>query len=234
MLTLALAIPVLVTPEGTLQPGRSRAHRGLGGEQPERGAATRCRSSGVWPSIDFRDAPHLEPLVLVLAAACLLARGAARSSPARGCPAARGLPFAVYVGGAAIGGTRDHGARLAVGRRQGDGDPLPRAAGSGAGRPGAARAAPPACGSRRWSRPRWSPGVVAWSAFLAYQGTSGLRPATSTSSSTRSASASRARARRSSTDASFYGVRHFLSDLDAGVDDRSARRARSCSRTGRC
>lgn len=210
MLTLALAIPVLVTPEGLFNPldpvlTESSEVSNLNG------ALNPLQAAGLWPAIDFRDQPHAEPLVLVLAAACLLVAVFAIVACAR-LPDREGVPFAAYAGGGAVGA----GVIVALGSPWVDGKAfatispaLLAAALTGlillARRRGLRVPALAAAGVVA--------AVVAWSAFLAYQG-AWLAPRAQYAELDQIGERFAGQGPALDTDASFYGVRHFLSDLD--------------------
>lgn len=99
--TLVLVLPVIFTPVGVFNPVQSSLTEGseLGNLN---GPLNLLHVAGLWPAMDFRSDPHLKPAVLVLAVVCLLLAAGAVIACWRE-PEGRGLPFAAYAGGGAVG-----------------------------------------------------------------------------------------------------------------------------------
>ena len=209
MLTVALAIPVLVTPEGIFDPLDPVLTEGS--EVSELGGALNpLQVSGLWPALDFRDPPGAEAVVLALAAACLLLAAAGVVAHLR-APGREGLPFAVYACGAAVGAA----VIIAFGSPWVDGKAMATVS------PAVLTAA--LAGLAALARKRLLQiaalaaaaaivGALAWSAFLAYQGV-WLAPHDQYQELDEIGERFAGEGPALTTDTSFYGARHFLSEL---------------------
>ena len=167
VLALVLVLPVLFTPTGPFDP----LNGGVTGEA-EIGNLLHplsfLQAAGIWPSLDFRTAPHLEAVVKLLAVLCLLLAGGCCCS----CPAARRAtaPRSPAMSRGADRGALHHPLRLDLGRREG-----PRNALAGGAVRGAARHRPDrrADGFRRRGSdrpPRSSSASSSGARSCAYQG----------------------------------------------------------------
>ncbi len=166
--------------------------------------------AGLWPALDFRSDPHLEPAVLVLAVLVLIGAAGAVVASARERP---GVPFAAYVGGAAVGAALI----MVVGSPWVDGKAMTIV--SPAVLSGAIAAV-----VLIWQRTafRLEAGVIgavivvvaAWSAFLAYHGVS-LAPRDTFTELEEIADRFEGDGPTLSTEVATYGPRHFLRKLDA-------------------
>ncbi len=100
-LAVVLALPILITPDGLLNPlSKNFIENTVLGNLT--GPLNLFHISGIWPSLDFRSDPGLKPAVLVLGGLCIaLAAGAVLACTR--IPSGEGLPFASYAGGGAVG-----------------------------------------------------------------------------------------------------------------------------------
>jgi hypothetical protein len=217
---LVLAIPVVITPEGVFNPLQKSLtiESELGNLN---GPLNALHIAGLWPALDFRTDPHLKPAVLALAVVCLgLAAGTVFA-----CVRLRGrlaVPFAAYAGGAAAGAA----AIILVGSPWVDGKAM-------------ATASPALLAAAMLGivliRQRTAfrveatvlgvivVGVVAWSAFLAYQGV-WFAPRSHYTELEKIADSFAGQGPTLVDEVSIYGPRHFLRKLDAeGATDRRPR-----------
>jgi hypothetical protein len=219
--SLVLILPAVVTPNGLFNPLIDSSLTEASALGNLDGPLNILQIAGIWPAIDFRLGPHLEPAVLVLAGLCLaIALGTVVA-----CLRLRdheGLPVAAYVAGGAVGAA----AIMLVGSPWVDGKAM---ATLSPGLLAAALLGIVMVGQRSGFRLEAAVvgtlvvGTVAWSAFLAYQGIwfaprapfvelegigkrfAGEGPALS-------------------TEVANYGPRHFLRKLDdEGASDRRHR-----------
>lgn len=209
LLTVVLAIPVLVTPEGLFNP-LDRVLTEPSETSTLGDALNPLQVAGLWPATDFRADPHLEPLVVALAALCLVLAAGAVVACAR-LPDRAGFPFAAYVGGSAIGAALI----MVLGSPWVDGKAM--AILSPAVLSAALVALAMLARRRSLRLPALATGaaitaVVAWSAFLAYQGAS-LAPRDQYEELERIGERFAGEGPALATDTSFYGARHFLSEL---------------------
>ncbi len=100
-LSLLLVLPVVFTPTGIFDP----LNEGITGAD-ELGNLTGplnfFQLAGFWPAFDFREAPHLEPFAIALAAVCLLVALLTAIAAAR-LGERDGIPLVGYLGGGAVG-----------------------------------------------------------------------------------------------------------------------------------
>jgi hypothetical protein len=166
--------------------------------------------AGLWPALDFRSDPHLEPAVTVLAVLVLILAAGAVFASAR---ERAGVPFAAYVGGAAVGAALI----MVVGSPWVDGKAMTMAS-------PAVLSGGIAAVVLTWQRTglRLEAGVAgavivvvaAWSAFLAYHGVA-LAPRDSHEELEKIADRFEGDGPTLITEVSTYGARHFLRKLDA-------------------
>jgi hypothetical protein len=99
-LTVVLALPSLIAPNGVLNPLAETHYRA--GLENLTGPLNPLHIAGIWPSLDFRSDPSLKPAVLALAVLCLVLAAAAVLATAREGSGV-GIPFASFAGGGALG-----------------------------------------------------------------------------------------------------------------------------------
>ena len=210
-LSLVLALPVLITPDGLFDPVDASLTEAseLGNLD---GPLNPLHAAGLWPALDFRSTPHLEPAVLVLAATCLLAAACAVVACWR-LPSGRGAALVGFAGGGAVGAA----AIMLVGSPWVDGKAMATVSPALLA---ATLAGFAMLGQRTGFRIEAAvggvvvAGVVAWSAFLAYQGT-WLAPRDHQVELEEIGEEFEGQGPALSTEVSIYGPRHFLRKLDA-------------------
>ncbi len=211
LLTFALALPVLITPDGLFDPVDSSltAETELGNLN---GPLNLLHAAGLWPALDFRSDPHLKPFILALAVVCLvIAVGAVVACWRR--PAGRGLALVGFAGGGAVGAA----AIILVGSPWVDGKAMATVSPAllAATLVGIAM-----LGQRTAFRIEavvvggLVAGVVAWSAALAYHG-AWVAPRSHQSELEAIGDEYEGEGPALSTEVSIYGPRHFLRKLDA-------------------
>jgi hypothetical protein len=209
VLAFALVIPVIVTPEGVFNPLDPvlRESSELG---TLAGSLSPFQIAGLWPSIDFRDGPHAEPLVIALSVLCLLLAVVAAIVCWR-LAGREGTPFASYV----AGGTAAALVIMAFGSPWVDGKAM--ATISPALLAAALVGLVLLARRRSWRIPALAVAaivgaVVVWSAVLAYQGV-WLAPHDQYAELDEIGEEFAGEGPTLDTNASFYGVRHFLSEM---------------------
>jgi hypothetical protein len=219
-LALVLVLPVLFGPTGIFNPLNKGINQdaGLGNLF---GPLNPLHVAGLWPAIDFRFDPHVKPAILVLAALCLAIAAATLAAAVR-LQRDDGVPLLGYLGGGAIGALviAQFGSPWVDGKAMATLSPAVLAAaliGVGMlGQRSRFRLEAAALGTLIAA-------VVAWSAFLAYQGTS-FAPRGPNVELEEIGERFSGRGPALSTEVSIYGPRHFLRKLDAeGASDRRNR-----------
>lgn len=209
-----LVLPVLITPSGFFNPvqgGLTEATE-LGNLS---GPLSLLHIAGVWPSLDFRSDPHLKPFTLALAVVCLAIAAITVVVCARlgnRTDGREGIPLAALAGGGAVGALLI----IAIGSPWVDGkamatiSPMLLAA---------TLLGITMLGQRTGFRLRALGvglvvgGVIAWSAFLAYQGI-WFAPAAHYRELAKVGDEFAGQGPALSTEVSIYGSRHFLRKLD--------------------
>ncbi len=211
LLSLLLALPVLITPNGLFDPlqGGLTESTELGNLV---GPLSPLQAAGIWPSLDFRFDPHLEGAVIVLASVCLLSALGSVIVCAR-LPGREGVPFAAYAGGGTLGAVA-----IVIA-----GSPWIDAKAMASISPALLAAALLGV-VMLGRRARFRPGAavlgaviaaaVLWSAFLAYQG-AWFAPRAHYTELERIGEEFAGKGPALSTEVSIYGPRHFLRKLDA-------------------
>ena len=210
VMTLLLAIPVLVTPEGIFNPLDKVLTEGSE-VNVLKDPLNPLQVSGLWPSTDFRGHPHLESLVVVLAALCIALAAVAIVVCARRRER-DGLAFAAYVGGVAAGGALI----MLIGSPWVDGKAM--ATLSPAVLAAALVALALAARRRGWRVPAIATAgviaaVIVWGAFLAYQGAA-LAPKDQYDELEQIGEQFAGEGPALDINTSYYGPRHFLDELD--------------------
>jgi hypothetical protein len=220
VLSVVFVLPVIFTPTGIFNPlnGGVTASTELGNLT---GPLNFFHVAGLWPAIDFREDPHLKPAVIGLAALCLAIAAATMIAASRRGER-DGVPLVGYVGGGALGALviAHFGSPWVDGKAMATISPALLAA---------ALIGIAMLGQR--TRFRFEAlalgtlvaGVVAWSAFLAYQGVS-FAPRAPNLELERIGERFAGEGPALSTEVSIFGPRHFLRKLDAeGASDRRRR-----------
>lgn len=216
-----LILPVFVTPTGIFDPlnagitAESEIGNLIGPIHP-------LQAAGIWPSLDFRNDPHVEPFVWGIAILCLLLAASAVLAAAR-LGEGDGIPLVGFVGGGALAVA----VIVVFGSPWVDGKVMATIS------PGvltAALAGIALLGQRHELRTEAAVlgtvvgGLVIWSAVLAYQG-AWLAPRAPQAELEEIGDRYRDRGPALTTEASIYGPRHFLRWLLAeGASDRRVRR----------
>lgn len=218
--SLLLVLPVIFTPTGIFDP----LNGGVTGEAELGnlvGPLNFFQVAGIWPTGDFRYDPHLKPAVIALAVICLLLAAGAAAYAAR-LGERDGLPLTGYIAGGALGA-------LAIAHY---GSPWVDAKVMAALSPALLAAALIGIvmlGQRTGFRLEAMllavivAGVVAWSAFLAYQNV-WFAPRSHFVELEEIGDRFAGQGPALGTEVSIYGPRHFLRKLDTeGASDRRAR-----------
>jgi hypothetical protein len=219
-LSFVLVLPVIFTPVGPFNP----LNGGVTGEE-EIGNLIHPLSllqvAGIWPSVDFRTGPQLDIAIRILAVLAIAAAAAAVVFAIR-LRGEKAAPLAGYVAGGAVGGLMI----IHFGSPWVDGKTLATLS------PAvlfAALLGIVSFGQRSEFRLEAAvaatvvAGVVAWGAFLAYQGT-WLAPRSHYTELETIGERFAGQGPALSTEASIYGPRYFLRKLDAeGASDRRRR-----------
>jgi hypothetical protein len=219
-LSLILVLPVLFGPTGVFNPlnGGINQDAGLGNLF---GPLSPLHVVGAWPAIDFRLDPHLKPAILVLDALCLAVAAATVVVAARR-GRGDGVPLVGYVGGGAFAALviAHFGSPWVDGKAIATLSPAVLAA---------ALIGIAVCAQRTRFRLEAAAlgtllaAVVAWSAFLAYQGVS-FAPRQANVELEEIGARFAGRGPALSTEVSIFGPRHFLRKLeDEGASDRRTR-----------
>jgi hypothetical protein len=220
LFSLLLIIPVLIGPTGPFDPlnGGINESAGLGNLI---GPISLLQASGIWPSLDFRTGPHLELPVKILAALLLLVAAGTVVYAVRRF-GEKSAPLVGYVGGGALA----VGAIVFFASAWVDGKVLATLS------PGVLAAALIGIvlvAQRTDFRYEalaaavLVTGVVAWGAFLAYQGV-WLAPREQNVELEEIGERFAGQGPTLSTEASIYGPRHFFAEMDAeGASDRRRR-----------
>lgn len=216
LFTGILVLPVLIAPDGIFNPVQSvlTEETELGNLH---GPLNLMEIAGIWPAIDFRIDPHLKPLTIFVAAACLLVALATLIACLR-LKDGKGLPFAAFAGGGALGAA----AIMMVGSPWVDGKAMATVS------PALLAATLLGLALLAERTPfRIEAGVfaavvagfVVWGGFLAYQG-AWLAPRAQAEELERIGEDFAGQGPALSTEVSIYGPRHFLRKLDAeGASD---------------
>jgi hypothetical protein len=217
---LLLALPVIFTPTGVFDPlnGGVTGEAELGNLP---GPLDFFQVAGVWPAIDFRFDPHIEPVTIAVAVLCLLLAAVAVVVAYRQGER-DGVPLAGYVAGGALGAFAivHYGSPWVDAKVMATLSPAILAG---------ALLAVAMLGRRTGFRFEAAAlaavigGFVLWSAFLAYQGIwFAPRPAFADLEQIGDRFAGEGPAL--DTEVSIYGPRHFLRDLEPeGASDRRVR-----------
>jgi hypothetical protein len=215
-----LVVPVIFGPTGSFDPLNGGVNESAGIGNLIR-PLDPLQMAGIWPTIDFRVDPHLKPAVVVLALLCFAIAAATLLYAVRRGERG-GLPLVGYVGGGVLG------ALLIMHF----GSPWVDAKAMATISPGillAALIGIVVLGQRTGFRLESAiagaliAGTVAWSAFLAYQGT-WFAPRGPNLELESIGNAFAGQGPALSTETAIYGPRHFLRKLDAeGASDRRRR-----------
>jgi hypothetical protein len=218
--TLLLVLPVIFTPTGTFDP----LNGGVTGEEELGnlvGPLNFFQVAGVWPSIDFRFDPRLEPATIAIAV-LVLAVGAAATLIAARQGEREGLPLLGYVAGGALGAyaIARYGSPWVDAKVMATVSPALLAAAligiAMLGRRTGFRLEAAALGTLVAA-------AVLWSAFLAWQGV-WFAPRAQLADLEEIGERFSGEGPALSTEVSIYGPRHFLRDLDPeGASDRRVR-----------
>ncbi len=218
--SLLLVLPVVFGPTGIFDPLNKGINQdaGLGNLF---GPLNPLHVAGLWPAIDFRFDPHLEPAIFVLASLCLTI-AAATLVAAVHFDRDDGVPLLGYVGGGAIGALiiAHFGSPWVDGKAMATLSPAILTAAligiAMLGQRSPFRLESAALGTVVAV-------VILWSAFLGYQGVS-FAPRGPNVELAEIGERFEDRGPALSTEVSIYGPRHFLRKLEAeGASDRRNR-----------